>query len=119
MKGFFKFGNPVIELSIEGRKIELLFDTVFNGHIMLPALIINELALDQIGVSDYLTASGDDKLTKVYIAKLEFFDEKIELPILSTDADFALAGMELFHNCRIAIERSKDIVEIVKSGSDT
>ena len=71
--------------------------------------------MDQIGVSDYLTASGDDRLTKVYIAKIEFFDEKIEVPILSTDADFALAGMELFHNCRIIIERSKDIVEVTKT----
>ena len=87
MKGFFRFGNPIIQLSVEGRKIQLLLDTGFNGHIMLPASIINELALDQIGVSDYLTASGDDRLTKVYIAKVEFFDEKIEVPILSTDAD--------------------------------
>ena len=115
MKGFFRFGNPIIQLSVEGRKIQLLLDTGFNGHIMLPASIINELALDQIGVSDYLTASGDDRLTKVYIAKVEFFDEKIEEPILSTDADFALAGMELFHNCRIVIERSKDVVDVVKT----
>ena len=115
MRGFFRFGNPIIELPVEGRKIQLLLDTGFNGHIMLPASIINELALDQIGVSDYLTASGDDRLTKVYIAKIEFFDEKIEVPILSTDADFALAGMELFHNCRIIIERSKDIVEVTKT----
>ena len=115
MRGFFRFGNPIIELPVEGRKIQLLLDTGFNGHIMLPASIINELALDQIGVSDYLTASGDDRLTKVYIAKIEFFDEKIEVPILSTDADFALAGMELFHNCKIVIERSKDIVEVTKT----
>jgi len=115
MKGFFRFGNPVIELAIEGRKIQLLLDTGFNGHIMLSASTINELALDQIGISDYITASGDGRLTRVYIAKLEFFDEKIEAPILSTDADFALAGMEFFHDCRIVIERSKNIVEVSKS----
>ena len=115
MKGFFRFGNPFIELSIEGRKIQLLLDTGFNGHIMLPASTINEFALDQIGVSDYLTASGDDRLTKVYIANVDFFDEKIEVPILSTDADFALAGMELFHNCKIVIERSKDVIEVTKT----
>jgi len=37
MKGFFSFGNPIIELPVEGRKIQLLLDTGFNGHIMLPA----------------------------------------------------------------------------------
>ena len=115
MKGFFKFGNPVIQLSIEGRKIEALLDTGFNGHIMLPDSIIRELALDQIGISDYLTASGDDKVTGVYKGKIEFLNEKIEVPILSTEANFSLAGMELFHNCRILVERSKNLIEVIKS----
>ena len=115
MKGFFKFGSPVIELSVEGRKIETLLDTGFNGHIMLPLPIIRELALDQIGVSDYLTASGDDKLTEVYKGRIIFLNEKVEVLILSTDADFSLAGMELFHDCKIIIERNKDFVEVSKS----
>ena len=115
MKGFFKFGNPVIQLSIEGRKIEALLDTGFNGHIMLPDSVIRELALDQIGIPDYLTASGDDKVTSVYKGQIEFLNEKIEVPILSTDADFSLAGMELFHNCKILVERSKNLVEVTKS----
>ena len=112
MKGFFRFGSPIIELPIEGRKIELLLDTGFNGHMMLPNEIIKELGLDQIGISDYVTAGGDDKLTKVYIGKLKFLGKEIEIPILSTDADFALAGMELFHDCKVVIERNKGIVEV-------
>lgn len=115
MKGFFRFGNPIIELLIEGRKIDMLLDTGFNGHIMLPHHIINELALDQIGVSDYITAGGDDRLTNVYKGKIIFLGLEVEVPILSTDADFSLAGMELFHDCRIIIERNKDIVEVDKS----
>lgn len=54
-------------------------------------------------------------ITKVYKGKIEFLNEKIEVPVLSTDADFSLAGMKLFHNCKIIIERNKDIVEVVKS----
>lgn len=115
MNGFFRFGNPIIELHIEGRKIEMLLDTGFNGHIMLPQAIINELALDQMGVSDYITASGDDRLTNVYKGKIIFLDSEIEIPILSTNADFSLAGMELFHDCKIAIERAKNIVKIDRS----
>ena len=48
MKGFFEFGSPLIELSIEGRKLNMLLDTGFNGHIMLPDPIIKELGLNQI-----------------------------------------------------------------------
>jgi len=115
MKGFFKLGSPVIELTIQGKKIEMLLDTGFNGHIMFPQKIINELELEQIGISDYSTASGEEEITKVYVGKIEFFGEEIEIPILSTEADFSLAGMELFHESKIVIERHKDVVEVIKS----
>lgn len=115
MKGFFRFGSPVIELPIEGRKIETLLDTGFNGHIMLPMPIIRELALDKIGISDYLTASGDYKTTEVYKGRIMFLNKKIEFPILSTDSDFSLAGMELFHDSKIIIERNKDLLEVSES----
>ncbi|MBI3035461.1 hypothetical protein HYY71_03990 [Candidatus Woesearchaeota archaeon] len=111
------FGSPVIVLSVEGKKVETLLDTGFNGHIMLPDSVIRELALDQIGISDYLTASGDNKLTKVYKGKIKFFNEEIEVPVLSTDAGFSLAGMEFFHDCKIIIERNKNIVEVTESST--
>ena len=43
MKGFFRFGSPVIKLLVERKNIEMLLDTGFNGHIMLPYGIIDEL----------------------------------------------------------------------------
>ena len=115
MKGSFNFGNPVIELNVGGREIEMLLDTGFNGYLMLPKSIINEIGLEQIGISDYLTASGQGKITKVYTAKIMFFEDEMEVVVLSTDADFSLAGMELFHECRIVIERHKNIVEVSKN----
>ena len=75
MNGFFEFGSPIIELSVEKRKIPMLLDTGFNGHLMLPNYAIQEIGLDQIGISDYLTASGENKITKVYAGKVLFFDE--------------------------------------------
>ena len=115
MKGFFKSGSPFIELSVEGRKIETLLDTGFNGHLLLPYNLIEELGLDLIGISDYLTASGDKKMTKVYKGNVKMLSEEAEVPILSTNAGIYLAGMELFSECKIIIERKKDFVEAVKS----
>ena len=63
----------MLELVVEGKNIEMLLDTGFNGHIMLPQAEIDELGLEQIGTSDYLTASGQSKMTKVYMAKIGFF----------------------------------------------
>lgn len=115
MKGFFRYGNPIVEIFIEGKKIDMLLDTGFNGYIMLPQTIIKELNLEQIGISDYLTASGEEVISKIYKGKIDFFDKQVEVTILSTDSDFSLAGMELFHECRIIIERYKNIIEIIRS----
>ena len=115
MNGFFRYGSPLIRLAIKGKSIELLLDTGFNGHLMLPQTLIDKLELEQIGVSDYLTASGEEKLTNVYKVELKFFDEEVEIPILSTDANFSLAGMELFHECKIIIERHSGVLEVIKS----
>ena len=39
----------------------------------------------------------------------------MEIDVLSTEANFSLAGMELFHNCKILIEMNKDLVEVTES----
>jgi len=115
MESFFKYGSPIIELAVEGEKIEMLLDTGFNGHIMLPQKTIDKLNLEQIGLSDFTTASGEEKQTNVYKAKLEFFNEEIDVPIISTDSSFSLAGLELFHYCKIIIERHKNVLEITET----
>ena len=115
MKGQFKFGNPFVALEIENTKIELMLDTGFNGEIILPERTIKKLSLKQIGFSDYLTASGEEKVTKVYIAKVKVFDEEKDVAVLTTSADFSLGGMELFHKCKIVIERYKNFVEVMKA----
>ena len=115
MKGFFRDGSPVIELFVDGNKINLILDTGFNGYIMLPKKLINQLKLKQIGLSDYMTASGDGKETNVYRAKISFFDEEVEVSVLSTEGNFSLAGMDLFYDCRILIERHNELVEVTKT----
>ncbi len=114
MKGFFKNGCPIVKLNIQEKEIDILLDTGFNGHIMLPQEIINKLNLEQIGFSDFSTASGEEHQTNVYKAKIKFFEDEIEIPVISTNSSFALAGMDLFHYCSILIERHKEIVEINK-----
>ncbi len=116
IKGFFRFGNPILELILESRKINFLLDTGFNGEVMIPIKLVEELGLEQIGVSQYVSASWDIELTNIFKGKIKFFDKDLEVEILSTDANFSLAGMRLFHECRIVIEMDKNQVEITKSG---
>lgn len=118
MKGFFVFGTPALTIILNNKQIDVLLDTGFTGELMLSQSLIDTHHLEQIGVSDYLMASGEGRMTNVYKGKLTFLGEEKEGIVLSTDADFSLAGMELFHNCRIVIERYKKNVEIIKGKND-
>ena len=115
MNGFFRYGNPVIKLVLENNNINFLLDTGFNGEIMIPDKLIKKLKLEKVGFSEYLSATGDIESTDVFRGNLKFFDKEIEVMVLSTGADFSLAGMELFHDCKILIERSKNLIEITES----
>ena len=114
INGEFIYGCPSIELKINKAKIKLLLDTGFNGQIMLPQSLIDEFGLAQIGFSDFTLASGEQKRTNIYKVEIDFFDKIIKTDVLSTNADFSLVGMELFHKCRIVIERCNDLVQINK-----
>jgi len=82
---------------------------------MLPFPIIKKLGLKHIGISDYITASGESQTANVYIARLLLFDKEVDVAVLATDTNFALAGMGLFNKCRIVIEMSKNLVEVSQS----
>ena len=112
MRGFFKFGNPTIELEIGNIEVEFLLDTGFNGEIMLSKGLIKKLNLEMIGITDYITASGERNYAEVYKSYIILFEKRVEVTVLSSQANFSLAGMELFHNYKILIERHKDILEI-------
>lgn len=115
MKGFFVFGTPALTVMLQNKEVNALLDTGFTGQLMLPEEIIDKLKLEQIGVSDYLMASGEGRVTNVYRGAMQFFNEEKEIIVLSTDADFSLAGMDLFHDCKIIIERHKGNVEVTKT----
>ncbi|MAF50650.1 MAG: hypothetical protein CMH64_01030 [Nanoarchaeota archaeon] len=115
MKGSFKYGCPIVKIEIQNDREEVLLDSGFNGQLMLPIKLIKKLKLKHVGYSDYLSADGEEIVTKLYDVAVKLFDESMKVEALSTDSDLSLAGMELLHNYKIVIERSKDEVEITKS----
>lgn len=116
MKGQFELGLPILELNLENKKIKVMLDTGFNGELMLPDAVISKLALEPIAITDYMTASGDNYFTQVFKGMLKIFNEEKEVTVLATSTGFSLAGLQLFHLCKVTLERHKGILEIEKTG---
>ena len=115
MKGRFKFGCPVISIAIKTQNLEVILDTGFNGHLMLPKRLLTNLNLKKEGTLEFITANGQKVTAVVYKASIELFGDQREIHIVETESDFPLAGMALFHDCRILIERHKHLVEVTQT----
>ncbi|MBI4145859.1 hypothetical protein HY489_00820 [Candidatus Woesearchaeota archaeon] len=87
-------------------------DTGFNGQLLIPKNLIAQLGLQDVGTADYVTADGDTAKTKVYISNINWFSEEKEVFIVATDTDLSLLGMGLLHECRMIIERRKNILDL-------
>jgi predicted aspartyl protease len=112
INGYFESNFPIIELEINNNKISLILDTGFNGHLMLPKRIIEIMDLTQEGFIDYRTAEGSNNMSELYSVIVKIMDHIRKVPVIATDSNFSLAGIRLFNQFKIILEKNKNIVEI-------
>ncbi len=110
MLGRFELGLPVIDLDIGGLPVTVILDTGFNGELLLPEKIIGNLTLQLIGTVPYLAVDGKLRSTSAYTGAVLLNNVLREVEIISTDSNFALAGMRLFKDSKITIEKRKELV---------
>ncbi len=115
MKGKFILGMPFIELEVNGVRLSALLDTGFNGWLSMPAKLIEKLNLEESGTTDYVPATGKRHSAKTYRAKLKMFGEEKIAAVLAGQMGFTVVGLEVLHDYKITIARSKELVEVEKS----
>ena len=116
MKTHFLLGLPFVALPLGSREIDAIVDTGFNGQLMLPQSIIEELQLKEVGASCYIMADGSSSDAKVYSTTLLWFNQMREVLVVSSDSDLALVGMELLHDAIVTICVAKNILSMEPLG---
>lgn len=94
---------PIIEITLDGIKVEVVLDTGFNGELMLSGPKIKRLGLEWVGKEDYFVASGERKTTDVYKGCLDWFGKKRIVAVMATRSKDSLLGMGLLGFCRVEI----------------
>ncbi|MEK6950732.1 MAG: hypothetical protein AABX13_03330 [Nanoarchaeota archaeon] len=54
MKTGYLFGLPYTTVLVNSQEIDVLIDTGFNGWLMLPSNLVEELDLESIGPTEYV-----------------------------------------------------------------
>lgn len=114
MKTRYLFGLPVVTIFVCSREIEALLDTGFDGWLMLPETIVQELKLEQIGETDYELADGEVVESILYEAEIDWLGEKKKISVVATPSDLSLLGMGLLANTKIMLRPAKNILQIEK-----
>ncbi len=115
MKGRYLFGLPFLGVNVNTKEIEFLVDTGFNGELLLPSNIINELNLKRVGFAQYMTADGDTIDADVFTAEITWFRDKKKVSVIASHADFSLLGMGLLRNVKTILDPLKDLLVIESS----
>ena len=88
--------EPCIFVEFEnGKNVELLIDTGFNGSVCLPRSLMSELGLKKISEEEIFGIGLHTEVVDIAIANIIWFGRQTEIEVLINDGDDRLLGSEL------------------------
>ena len=88
--------EPCVFVEFEnGKNVELLIDTGFNGSLCLPRSLMSELGLRKISEEEIYGIGLHTEIVDIAITKITWFGREIEIEVLINDGDDRLLGSEL------------------------
>ncbi len=113
-----EFGRALITItvcptgSVSAREIEVWIDTGFNGDLVLPARVIEELTLKQSGTVKAILADGSEVALRTYACQIVWFDEHRHLEVVANSGDYPLLGVGLLLGHDLRISYRSGVIEI-------
>ena len=97
------FDEPIIKLDIclsnnNSKKVNAIIDTGFNGYISIPTTLIEASNWDFLGTEEYELANGDIVEEKVYLGKIVFDGDELQVFSLTNRTNDVLIGTKVLKN---------------------
>jgi len=122
LKGFVSnFGEPVVQIELvfstsdKSFKHLAVIDTGFIGYLSVPEKLAQRYEWQWIGMESYEIASGSTVDQKVFLGKINWFGDKQDIYVLTSQAKDLLIGTRLLENYKLAIDFKSKKVQINKS----
>ena len=81
--------------STEPTSVLLWIDTAFNGHLVFPQRLIDQLGLEQFAATDAVLADGSRVTLGSYVCYVEWFGSTVPAQVIANDGKLPLLGTEL------------------------
>lgn len=121
LDGYFNAtGEPAIQLDLGFGQAEILIDTGFAGWLIVPSGFAIDLSNAFEGFQSFLTATGQTFAAVVYFVEIDWFNERIEVPVaISQQITEALLGGQMLSDCLLSIDYYGRTVKIVHRTSQS
>ncbi|CAN5183068.1 hypothetical protein BH10PLA2_BH10PLA2_03700 [soil metagenome] len=75
--------------------VTVWIDTAFNGHLVFPRAMIEELKLESLVETEAILADGKKVILETFLCYLEWFGTLIPLQVIATEGRLPLLGTAL------------------------
>jgi clan AA aspartic protease len=82
----------------EARLVTAWIDTAFNGQLVFPRPLIEQLGLEQRAATDAVLADGSKVTLESYVCYMKWFGTVIAVQVIANDGKMPLLGTELLAN---------------------
>lgn len=96
-----RYGRALVSVFVRpsdvaaAHEVEVWIDTGFNGELVLPRQLIDDLALPQSGTVKATLADGSEVALRRYACLIDWFGEERNLEVIANDGDYPLLGVGL------------------------
>ena len=85
-------------------------DTAFNGFLVFPQELIEELGLQQEAATDAILADGSRVTLESFVCYIEWFGEVVPAQVIGNNGKLPLLGTELLAKRKLLIDYIASIV---------
>ena len=93
-----------------GTSVTVWIDTAFDGHLVFPKSLIEELDLESLVETEAILADGRKVVLETFLCHLEWFGNSIPLQVIANDGKMPLLGTGLLEEHVLHIDyRTKQV----------
>lgn len=75
--------------------VTLWIDTAFDGYVVFPQLMIDQLGLVSLNTTEAMLADGSKVTLPTYLCFMDWFGNTIPLEVVANDGNYPLLGTAL------------------------
>jgi len=91
-------------IELDPTPIDVWIDTGFTGDLVIPATLIEQLALEPSGSVDAILADGSQIALSTYSCSVEWFGKTKSLEIIANDGQCPLLGVGLLLGLELRVD---------------